>query len=84
MCAFRQGNVQAAAGGRRAVQLRSEGMFVACGDNFPGERDVPVLPGGLRYVQAAAGEEHIVLVRSDIVISTSSIIAIRGLSVCSV
>ena len=48
MWAFRQGNVQAAAGGRRAVQLRGEGTSVAFGDNFPGERDVPVLPGGLR------------------------------------
>ena len=40
--------MQAAAGGRRALQVRSEGTSVACGDNFPGERDVPVLPGGLR------------------------------------
>ena len=40
--------------------------------------------GGLRYVQAAVGEEHMVLVRSDIVIRTRRIITIKGLIVCSV
>ena len=40
--------------------------------------------GGLRYVQAAVGEEHMVLVLSDIVIRTRRIITIKGLIVCSV
>jgi len=47
------------------VARRSDGSVVAWGNNFLGQCDVPALPGGLTYVEVAAGGAHVVARRSD-------------------
>src|SRR5262245_34098756 len=57
--------VEVEAGRRHTVARRSDGNVVACGDNYYGQCDVPVLPPGLTYVQVAGGDFHAVARRSD-------------------
>src|SRR6187551_1457898 len=47
--------VEVAAGEYHTVGRRSDGSVVAWGHNFYGQCNVPLLPGGLTYVEVAAG-----------------------------
>ncbi|MBM4393755.1 MAG: hypothetical protein FJ090_21725, partial [Deltaproteobacteria bacterium] len=47
------------------VARRSDGSVVAWGSNVYGQCNVPALPGGLAYVEVAAGWRHTVARRSD-------------------
>ena len=53
------------AGWSHTVLLRSDGTAIACGSNKYQQCDLPALPNGLVYMQAAAGMGHTVLLRSD-------------------
>ena len=57
-------HVQATAGAGHTMLVRSDGEALAFGFNGDGECDVPALPPGTQYLQAAAGG-HTVLLRSD-------------------
>ena len=47
------------------VLLKSDGTAVAFGDNVFGQCNIPVLPEGVIYTQAASGHVHTVLLKSD-------------------
>ena len=42
-----------------------DGKAMAVGDNFHGQCRMPLLPEGVEYVSAAAGDSHTILLRSD-------------------
>ena len=54
-----------AAGGYHTVLLKSDGTAAAFGDNDSGQCNIPALPEGVTYTQAAAGGVHTVLLKSD-------------------
>ena len=54
-----------AAGGYHTVLLKSDGTAAAFGDNDSGQCNIPALPEGVTYTQAAAGGLHTVLLKSD-------------------
>ena len=47
------------------VLLKSDGTAVAFGDNGCGQCNIPALPEGVTYTQAATGDVHTVLLKSD-------------------
>ena len=47
------------------VLLRNDGTVVSGGRNEAGQRNIPPLEDGFRYIQASAGAAHTVLLRSD-------------------
>ena len=53
-----------AAGGTFSVLVRSDGTAVHFGDERY-DRNIPALPEGITYTQAAAGSSHMVLLKSD-------------------
>ena len=54
-----------AAGRFQTVLLKSDGTAAAFGDNDSGQCDIPALPEGVIYTEAAAGHYHTVLLKSD-------------------
>ena len=54
-----------AAGMDHTILLLDDGTAVAFGNNWNGQCDIPRLPAGASYIQAAAGCRHSVLLRND-------------------
>src|SRR6056297_1006059 len=54
-----------AVGSFHTVLLKSAGTAAAFGDNDTGQCNIPALPDGVIYTQAAAGRFHTVLLKSD-------------------
>ena len=54
-----------AAGRFQTVLLKRDGTAAAFGDNDSGQCNIPVLPEGVIYTEAAAGHYHTVLLKSD-------------------
>ncbi len=50
-------------GFQRTVLLRDDGIAVTFGDTRYGQCDVPALPAGTCYCDAAAGERHTLLLQ---------------------